>query len=119
MKHEQSDPAIRHCRRFTASQGRQEMTKRKSISGDRCGAPKIKRGVPKIKAVSVTRYRDNGQTVACVEWADGTTTQGNLKRVDAGPRKGVALTFGSHLHALFARAKREGLRTRLKTAGDW
>lgn len=49
----------------------------------------------RITAAYVRHYRDNGQTTAYVEWADGSRTEGCLS--------------GMHMQALFERARREGL----------
>lgn len=71
-----------------------------------------------IKRVYTRHYTDNGQRTAYVDWADGSrtesTTQRFYQRMPLG--KGVHLfTFGAHMHALFARAKREGLRMERET----
>lgn len=66
-----------------------------------------------IKRAYVRTYGDNGQTVAYVEWVDSRGNSGRtespLARVDLGPRHLPRHTFGAHMHALFARAKREGV----------
>ncbi len=69
-----------------------------------------------IKRIYVRRYTDNGQTVAYVDWADGSHTEGALK-YSANPRRALLseASFGTHMHALFARAKRDGLRLERET----
>lgn len=68
----------------------------------------------KISRVYVRHYSDNGQTMAYVDWADGSRTCGDLHYLDH-PHRTLAPTFGAHMHALFARAKREGLRLQRET----
>lgn len=63
----------------------------------------------KITKAYVRHYRDNGQVTAYVEWADGGRTEGATMRLD-DPRRGVRITFGTHMHALFAAAKRQGIQ---------
>lgn len=62
----------------------------------------------KIKRIYTRHYRDNGQLVAYVEWADGARTEGQADR-STNPRHPTTFSFGTHMHALFNRAKREGL----------
>lgn len=57
-----------------------------------------------IKRAYTRHYRDNGQLVAYVEWADGSRTEG-----EAYLYYGKALPEGEHMGALFDRAIREGL----------
>lgn len=68
----------------------------------------------KIKRIYVRRYRDNGQRVAYCDWVNGGRTEGTLAYTDhhRGPR---TPSFGRHMHALFARAKREGLTLQRET----
>lgn len=71
-----------------------------------------------LTRVYVRRYTDNGQTVAYAEWQDSRgrsgRIEGSLRRSEhhRGPQ---TPSFGSHMHALFARAKREGLRLERET----
>lgn len=67
-----------------------------------------------ITRAYVRRYSDNGQIVAYVEWANGARTESTLRVLDIG-RNRRAVTFGSHMHALFARAKASGLRLQRET----
>ena len=67
-----------------------------------------------IKRVYVRRYRDNGQLTAYVDWADGSRTEAS-PAMFARKRSCYVFTFGTHMHALFARAKREGLRMERET----
>jgi len=62
-----------------------------------------------ITRAYVRHYSDNGQTSAYVDWSDGSRTEASLSRLDVGPHHGPRFTFGTHMHALFARAKREGV----------
>ncbi len=48
-----------------------------------------------ITAVRITRYADNGQTVAHVSWSNGSRTSG--------------APDGLHMQALLARAERSGV----------
>ena len=48
-----------------------------------------------IKRAYVRHYSDNGQTVAYIEWSDGSRTEGNRN--------------GLHMKELFKRAERDGL----------
>lgn len=67
-----------------------------------------------IKRIYVRRYRDNGQVTAYAEWVDGSRTESTLGVRYAGmPSR--TLTFGSHMHAIFNRAKREGLKIERET----
>lgn len=64
----------------------------------------------KIKRLLIRHYRDNGQTVAYVEYANGSRTEGPIH--DCCPCCGQDMPgngMGSHLAALFARGQREGL----------
>jgi hypothetical protein len=45
---------------------------------------------------SVTTYLDTGQTIARVDWADGSSTTGDPEN--------------THMQALLARARREGIK---------
>lgn len=67
-----------------------------------------------IKRTYIRRYRDNGQVIAYVDWADGSRTEANHEMF-ARKRAPYIFTFGTHMHALFARAKREGLKLQRET----
>lgn len=67
-----------------------------------------------IKRAYVRRYSDTGQIVAYVEWANGSRTESTLRRFDIG-RGRIAVTFGTHMHQLFARAKAAGLTLQRET----
>lgn len=67
-----------------------------------------------IKRTYVRRYRDNGQIVAYVDWSDGSRTESTLRTFTAR-RSRVFRTFGEHMHALFNRARREGLTLQRET----
>lgn len=67
-----------------------------------------------ITRIYVRRYRDNGQTTAYVDWADGSRTEGTLKPFDCGHGQ-IVLTFGPHMHALFSHARRQGLHLTRET----
>lgn len=62
-----------------------------------------------IKRVYVRRYSDNGDTVAYVEWFDGSRTEARLRWF------GLTRRFGDHMHALLKRAAREGLKLERET----
>lgn len=49
-------------------------------------------------------YCDNGQTMAYVEWSDGSRTEGKAENYH-----GVPIPVGLHMGALFDRALRDGL----------
>lgn len=68
----------------------------------------------KIKRILVRRYSDTGQVTAYAEYADGSRTEASINRFDVGHGR-VAITCGTHMHAIFARAKREGLRLQRET----
>jgi hypothetical protein len=53
----------------------------------------------KITAAYVRTYSDSGQTVAYVEWSDGSRTEGEPDN--------------PHMQALLARAKRDGVNVKL------
>ena len=63
-----------------------------------------------IKRVYVRRYRDTGQVVAYCDWSDGSRTEASAK-ASCDWRKSNAwlFDFGEFMHAIFARAKRQGL----------
>ena len=67
----------------------------------------------KFKRIYVRRYRDNGQVVAYAEHDKGRTEGGlsysNHHRAPRTP------SFGMHMHALFAAAKRQGLKIERET----
>lgn len=58
-----------------------------------------------IKRIYTRHYRDNGQSMAYVEWQDGSRTEGVV--VDY---HGVLVPESVHMGALFDRAIREGLQ---------
>lgn len=62
----------------------------------------------KITRTIVRRYSDTGQVTAYVEWHDGSRTEGALRSFDH-PHRDLIPSFGTHMHALFAKAKREGV----------
>ena len=74
--------------------------------------------IDKINRIYVRRYRDNGQITAYVDWID---TAGRAGRTEANPamfarsRRHWIFTFGTHMHALFERGRREGLRLQRET----
>lgn len=71
-----------------------------------------------IKRIYVRRYRDNGQVTAYVDWSDGSRTENTADRFRQWRKPSyVAFDFGEHMHALFNRAKREGLHLQLETWG--
>ncbi len=71
-----------------------------------------------IKRVYVRRYRDNEQVTAYVDWADGSRTEGNIRKLhDWRGYRYTEFDFGEHMHALFNRARREGLHLQLETWG--
>lgn len=69
---------------------------------------------PKPVKIFVRRYRDCGQVTAYCVWSDMSRTEAPARYVDM-PRYDHRLTFGTHMHALFARAKREGLHMERET----
>jgi len=56
---------------------------------------------PKIVKACIRHYSDNGQTTGYVDWSDGSRTEGR-------PR-------GTHMQALFAAARRNGLKVTRET----
>lgn len=72
-----------------------------------------------IKRIFVRRYSDSGQITAYCEFGDASgrtvsRTESTLRRFDISRRR-PAFTFGTHMHALAARAKREGVKLQLET----
>lgn len=67
----------------------------------------------KFKRIYVRRYSDSGQVVAYAEHNKGQT-EGALGR-EGTRRRGYLPAFGLHMHALFAAAKRQGLRLERET----
>jgi hypothetical protein len=67
----------------------------------------------KFKRVYVRRYSDTGQVVAYAEHNKGRTEAS--ARYEGTRRRGYLLAFGAHMHALFAAAKRQGLRLERET----
>jgi hypothetical protein len=68
-----------------------------------------------IKRIYIRRYRDNGQTMAYCDWADGSRTEATAQHYYEHPSYKFAPRFGVHMHQLFARAKREGLKLQRET----
>lgn len=64
--------------------------------------------------IYVRRYSDTGQTTAYVDWANGSRTESTLRILDIGHNR-RAVTFGTHMHQLFTRAKAAGLRLERET----
>lgn len=67
------------------------------------------------------RYRALGKTTAHVEWSDGSWTEGlawctrTFRKGDFGRASEVTYDFGEHMHSLFRRAAREGLKLERET----
>lgn len=61
--------------------------------------------IAKITKAYIRHYTDNGQTTAYVEWRDA---KGKAGRTEGKPRN-------THMQALFARARREGVPVRKET----
>lgn len=70
---------------------------------------------PKPVKIFVRRYRDCGQVTAYCVWSDMSRTEAPAQRGDNCPCCPTDFTFGAHMHALFARAKREGLHMERET----
>lgn len=74
--------------------------------------------IAKFTRIYVRHYSDNGDTKAYAEWIDGRGTKG---RTEGGatyhgrPHHIPTYSFGTHMHALFAAAKRQGLRLERET----
>lgn len=65
---------------------------------------------PTITRTYVRRYSDNGQITAYVEWSNGSRTESSLAvRESCRHHESRLFLFSSHMHSLFARAKREGV----------
>ena len=66
-----------------------------------------------IKRFVIKHYRDNRQTTAYCEWADGSSTGGNMSTYHAEGGFGDCCLFdnkfGIHMTQLAQRAIREGL----------
>ena len=67
----------------------------------------------KFTRIYVRTYSDTGQVTAYAEHDKGRT-EGGLHRSDSVHRRSLA-TFGAHMHALFAAAKRQGLTLQKET----
>lgn len=67
----------------------------------------------KFKRIYVRRYRDNGQVFAYAEHSRGRT--GGAANYGTHHRGPSTPSFGRHMHALFAAAKRQGLRLERET----
>lgn len=63
--------------------------------------------IARIISARVTKYEDNGETIAYVYWAD---TSGRTGETLGDPES-------THMRALLARAKREGIRVQRSKAG--
>ncbi len=64
-----------------------------------------------ITKAYVRTYSDSNHTVAYVEWSDGSRSEAVLRILDLGPHYDrPRMTFGSHMHALFAAAKANGVK---------
>lgn len=61
----------------------------------------------KFKRIYVRRYTDNGEVVAYAEHDKGRTE--GVLHYEGTRRRGFLPSFGPHMHALFAAAKRQGL----------
>lgn len=61
-----------------------------------------------IKRAYIRRYSDTGQTFAYIEWANGSRTEGTAHSIQRRMGTPIIFSFGTHMHALFVRAKREG-----------
>jgi hypothetical protein len=70
----------------------------------------------KFKRIYVRRYRDSGQVFAYAEHDKGWT-EGRM-RYEGTPQCGYLPAFGLHMHALFAAAKRQGLKLERETLED-
>jgi hypothetical protein len=74
-----------------------------------------------ITRIYVRRYRDNGQTVAYVDWSDGSRTEAGIMHPchhahhSGWARSPKSPSFGGYMHAVFARARREGLKLQRET----
>lgn len=68
-----------------------------------------------ITRIYVRRFSDTGQVRACAEWSDGSRTEGHITTHRIPRRPFPFFTFGQHMHALFQRARREGLRLERET----
>jgi hypothetical protein len=69
--------------------------------------------VLKFKRIYVRRYTDNGSVVAYAEHNKGRTERSC--GYEGTRRRGYRPAFGRHMHALFAAAKRQGLRLERET----
>ena len=67
----------------------------------------------KFKRIYVRRYSDTGQVVAYAEHNKGRTE--GCVHYEGTRHRGYLPAFGSHMHALFAAARRQGLRLERET----
>ncbi len=67
-----------------------------------------------FKRIYVCRYMNNNSVVAYAEYRNGSRTEGHL-HYEGDRRRGYHPAFGAHMHALFAAAKRQGLRLERET----
>lgn len=68
-----------------------------------------------IRRIYIRRYRGSNTVIAYCEWQDGSRTEAHPAFFFERRLKRWRITFGSHMHALFARAKREGLSMQRET----
>lgn len=68
-----------------------------------------------ITGAYVRHYGDNGQTTAYVEWVDG---RGQRGRTEGPATLSTHQPIGTHMTALFERAKREGVEPYFDMWGD-
>lgn len=66
-----------------------------------------------FKRIYVRTYSDTGQVVAYAEHDKGRTE--GACQYAGSRRRGYLPSFGAHMHALFAAAKRQGLRLERET----
>ena len=69
--------------------------------------------IARITKAYVRRYRDNGQVKVYVEWVDTNgesgRTEGNISGEPEFEGDSPPMRLGTHMRALLARAKREGV----------
>lgn len=70
--------------------------------------------IAKITKAYVRTYSDNGQSKAYVEWVDTNGEHGRTEG-EAVMQGGRLVPERTHMTALFARARREGVRVRRET----
>lgn len=67
----------------------------------------------KFTRIYVRRYRDNGEVVAYAEHDQGRTE--GAAHYEGTRRRDYLPAFGQHMHALFAAARRQGLKLERET----